>query len=96
MENITPVRTYAAVLATLLGLTALTTGVAFVDLGRLNTPVAIGIAVAKASMVALIFMHLRDSSRLTYVVVLAALFWLGIMIVLSMSDYLTRGVLTYG
>jgi cytochrome c oxidase subunit 4 len=47
-------------------------------------------------MVALIFMHLRDSSRLTYVVVLAALFWLGIMIVLSMSDYLTRGVLTYG
>lgn len=96
MQEITPVRTYAGVLAALLGLTALTTGVAFIDLGRLNTPVAIAIAIAKASMVALIFMHLRDSSRLTYIVVLAALFWLGIMIVLSMSDYLTRGVLTYG
>jgi cytochrome c oxidase subunit IV len=49
------------------------------------------IAFAKASLVALIFMHLRYSRRLMRVVAAAGLFWLGILIALTMSDYLTRG-----
>jgi len=96
METVTPVRTYAVVLTTLLGLTALTTGIAFVDLGRLNAPVALVIAVTKAVLVSLVFMHLRESTRLTVAVALSALFWLGIMITLVMTDYVTRSLLTYG
>jgi cytochrome c oxidase subunit 4 len=75
----------------LLILTATTCAVSFIDMGKMNTVVAVAIAFAKASLVALIFMHLRYSRRLMRVVVAAGLFWLGILIALTMSDYLTRG-----
>jgi cytochrome c oxidase subunit 4 len=75
----------------LLILTATTCAVSFIDMGKMNTVVAVAIAFAKASLVALILMHLRYSRRLMRVVVAAGLFWLGILIALTMSDYLTRG-----
>ena len=72
-------------------LTGLTVWVAYLDLGFLNVAVALGIAVTKAALVILYFMHVRYSSRLTWVVVSSGFFWLGILIVLGLSDYLSRG-----
>ena len=85
-------KVYFAVFAGLLGLTALTTGIAFVDLGRIgNISVALTIAVIKAVLVMLYFMHLRYSSPLTILFASAGVFWLGIMLVLTLSDYISRG-----
>jgi cytochrome c oxidase subunit IV len=85
-------KVYFGVFAALLGLTALTTGIAFVDLGRIgNISVALTIAVIKAVLVMLYFMHLRYSSRLTILFASAGVFWLGIMLVLTLSDYISRG-----
>jgi cytochrome c oxidase subunit 4 len=83
--------TYVAVYVALMCLTALTTFVAFFDLGLANPVVALSIAVLKGSLVVLFFMHMRWNSRLTWVIGGAALFWLGIMLVLTLSDYTTRG-----
>ena len=84
-------RLYYRVFATLLVLTLLTVGIAFIDLGGyLNTIVALTIAVGKALLVILFFMHVRDSSRLTWVCVGAGFFWLALLLSLTMSDYLTR------
>jgi cytochrome c oxidase subunit IV len=90
-ERIVSIKVYAKVLAALLVLTATTCAVSFIDMGKMNAVVAVVIAFAKASLVALIFMHLRYSRRLMRIVVAAGLFWLGILIALTMSDYLTRG-----
>lgn len=90
-ERIVTIKTYAMVLISLLVLTATTCAVSFIDMGKMNTVVALVIAFVKASLVALIFMHLRYSRRLMQVVAAAGLFWLGILIALTMSDFLTRG-----
>ncbi len=90
-ERIVPIKTYAIVLVSLLALTATTLTVSFVDMGKMNAVVAVAIAFVKASLVAMVFMHLRYSRRLMWVVAAAGLFWLGILIALTMSDYLTRG-----
>jgi cytochrome c oxidase subunit 4 len=84
-------KVYYAVCAALLVLTGITVGIAFLDLGPLNTLVALLIAVGKALLVLLYFMHVRYSSRLTWVCAGAAFFWLGILLVLTLSDVLTRG-----
>ena len=84
-------RTYYAVYAMLMVCTYLTWQVAYFDLGSLNTVAALGIAAFKAVLVALFFMHLRESPRLTSAVVVGSLFWLVILLALTMSDYLTRG-----
>ena len=81
---------YFGVFAILMVLTALTVWAAFQHLGVWNTPVALAIAVTKALLVALIFMHLRGSPKLTAIVVSASLAWLAILIVITLSDYLTR------
>ena len=83
-------RSYYTVFLILLVCTFLTWWVAYFDLGPLNTIVALGIAIFKATLVVLIFMHARTSSRLTWIVIIAGLFWLGILLVLTASDYLTR------
>ena len=83
-------RLYFLVFAGLIGLTALTTGVAFIDLGKWNTLAALAIAVCKASLVVLFFMHLRWSSHLMRVVLLSALLWLAILIGLTTTDFFTR------
>ena len=64
---------------------------ATIDLGRWNTPVALFIAVTKAVLVVLFFMHAKYSTRLTWVVALAGVFWLGMLLALTMGDYVTRG-----
>jgi cytochrome c oxidase subunit IV len=84
-------RSYFAIFAILLVCTYLTWQVAFFDLGPLNTVVALGIAVFKAVLVVLFFMHVRHGARLTWVVILAAVFWLVLLLGVTMSDYLTRG-----
>jgi cytochrome c oxidase subunit 4 len=92
-EHVDSVKTYAAVWIALLLMTALTTGVAYIDLGRFSVVVALTIAVCKMLLVALFFMHVRHSTRLTKLVVLGGLLWLGIMLSLTMADFATRGAL---
>ena len=89
-EHVVPKRLYYNIFALLMVLTLVTTLVAFADLGPLNTIVALTIAVSKAVLVVLFFMHVRYSSRLTWVVIGAGVFWLAIMIFLTLTDYLTR------
>jgi cytochrome c oxidase subunit 4 len=81
---------YFAVFAALLVLTGLTVWAAFQHLGVWNTPLALGIATTKAVLVALIFMHLRSSPKLTAIVVGTSVAFLAILILVTASDYLTR------
>jgi cytochrome c oxidase subunit 4 len=90
-EHIVSVRIYLIIFLALMALTGVTVSAAFYNLGPLNVIVALAIAVFKATLVILYFMHVRFSSRLTQVVVAAGFFWLVIMIVLTLSDYKTRG-----
>jgi cytochrome c oxidase subunit 4 len=84
-------RAYFFVFAALIGLTLTTTGVAFVDLGaNWNVAVALTLAVIKALLVALYFMHLRHSGRVPLIFFLASIGWLGLLMVLAFADYLTR------
>ena len=94
-EAAVSIKTYALIFVTLLILTGTTFVVSGVDLGGLNAVVALVIAMAKALLVALFFMHLRYSRPLMLVVVAAGLLWLAIMITLTLGDFLTRGWLTY-
>jgi cytochrome c oxidase subunit 4 len=84
-------KTYLAVFIALLVLTALTTGVAYIDLGRLNSVVSLTIAGAKALIVTLFFMDLLHSPHRTQIVAGAGILWLLILISLTLSDGLTRG-----
>src|SRR3954471_12935460 len=84
-------RSYFVIFALLMLCTYLTWQVAFFDLGVFNTVVALGIAVFKATLVILFFMHVRHGARLTWVVLVGAVFWLALMLGVTMSDYLTRG-----
>jgi len=86
---------YWVVFAALLVLTGVTVAVAGVPLGRWHAPVALGIAAIKATLVVLIFMHALHSARLTWVVIGAAVFWLMLMIGLTLADYVTRPWATY-
>ncbi|MFN0007847.1 MAG: cytochrome C oxidase subunit IV family protein [Planctomycetota bacterium] len=90
-EHIVPLKTYYAIFAALLVGTAVTVGVAFLDLGPMNTVVAITIAVIKALLVILYFMHVKYSSRLTWVFAGAGFAWLVLMIGLTIADFDTRG-----
>ena len=91
IEHHVPKSTYFIVFGALMVLTGVTVGVAFVDLGRLNVVVALAVAILKATMVVLFFMHVKYSSRLTQLVVIAALAWLAILFGVTLTDYLTRG-----
>ena len=90
-EHIVPRKVYFAVFAALIVLTATTTAVSFLDLGPWNTVVALGIAFLKATLVVLFFMHVKYSPRLMQVTIAGGLLWLAIMIVLTLSDFMTRG-----
>jgi cytochrome c oxidase subunit 4 len=84
---------YFAVFTALLVGTALTVFAATLDLGPFNAPVALAIATVKATLVALFFMHVYHASeRLTKLVVVAALFFLFLLLGLTMSDYATRAL----
>jgi cytochrome c oxidase subunit IV len=90
-ESVESKRTYTLVFAVLIALTAVTTSVAYLDLGHFSVVVALVIAVTKMLLVALYFMHLRHSTNLTRLVVSGGLLWLAILLLLSMSDFVTRG-----
>ncbi len=94
--HVLPTRTYYTVYALLLVCTYLTWQVAFFDLGPLNTVAALAIAIFKATIVVLFFMHVKYSTRLTRLVIVGGLFWLLILMTLTAGDYLTRGWRTYG
>ena len=90
-EHIDSVKTYVLVFLGLIGLTVLTTAVAFVDLGAFSVVVALGIATCKMLLVALFFMHVRHSNQLTRLVVLGGMLWLAILLVMTLGDIATRG-----
>lgn len=89
-HQIEPTKTYVTVFVSLIGLTLLTTGVAFIDLGPFNSVVALAIAFCKMSLVIVFFMHVRHSGPLVRIVVVAGFFWLALLMGLTMSDYQTR------
>ena len=89
--HVSPVRVYALVFLALMAGTAITVWAAFLDLGALNNVVMLTIAVVKATLVVLYFMHVRYSSRMTTVTVLSGLFFLLIFFGLLLTDYATRG-----
>jgi cytochrome c oxidase subunit 4 len=93
--HIVPKRTYYLIFAALMLLTYVTVQVSVFDLGRLNTVAALGIAVFKAVLVALFFMHVKNSPRLTKLAVIGGLYWLLILLGLTLSDYMTRSWGTY-
>ena len=96
-EHIVSVRVYVTIFLVLLVGTALTVWAAFVDFPfGLNTIIAMTIAVTKATFVVLYFMHVRYSSRLIWVIVASALFWMALLFAFTFSDYLTRDVLSTG
>jgi cytochrome c oxidase subunit IV len=89
-EKIVPVRTYVATFVALLIFTVLTTWIATIDLHQWNTVVALLIAGIKMSLVALFFMHLRWGPALDRLVAIAALFWWGILITITLADVISR------
>jgi len=88
--HVTPMWIYIAVFLALAVGTLLTWWVSTIDLGLMNTPIALLIATIKAVLVILFFMHVIHSTRLTWVVVIASFLWLGVLFVLTFADYLTR------
>jgi cytochrome c oxidase subunit 4 len=91
MAEVVPRRIYYRVYVALLGLLLLTWGLAYLDLGHpWSLIVALTIAIGKALLVVLFFMHVRYGRRLTWVFVGAGIAWMGHILILTMSDYLTR------
>jgi cytochrome c oxidase subunit 4 len=90
-EHIVPRTIYFSVFGALLVLTALTVIVANFDFGRMNDIVAMTVAVTKMTLVLLFFMHVRYSSRLIWVIVASMFFWLLILLLLTLTDYTSRG-----
>jgi cytochrome c oxidase subunit 4 len=88
--HISPKSTYYTIFGSLMVLTAITVVAAFINLGALNFPVAISIAILKATLVILFFMHVKYSSRLTKLVCGGAFFFLLILFGLTMTDYGSR------
>ncbi len=89
-HHIVPLKIYLLIFSALLLGTVLTVAVAYVDMGYLNTPVAIIIAVGKASLVVLFFMHVKYSHKLVGLFAIAGFFWLVILLTMTMQDYYTR------
>ena len=93
-QHVIPIGVYVGIWAILMFLTGLTVFVSFLELHDWNIVLALVIATIKGTLVVLFFMHLFYSSKLTKVTVIAALFFLFLLLSLSMTDYLTRGWLT--
>jgi cytochrome c oxidase subunit IV len=93
-HHIVSPRVYFTVFGTLMLCTFLTVAAAEVDLNAyfsgLNVIVALTIAVFKATLVVLYFMHAKYSPKRTQLVIIASVFWLAIMLFMTMSDYVSR------
>jgi cytochrome c oxidase subunit IV len=95
MSHIAPKSMYYTIFGILMVMTGLTVFAAFHHLGVFNFPVAIGIAITKATLVVLFFMHAKYSSRLTKLFVGMSFFFLIILLSLTLTDYMSRGLKTY-
>jgi len=89
-HHIVPKRVYFLIFAALIVLTWVTALVSEVDLGRWNIFVALAIAIVKASLVILFFMHVKYSTRLTKFIVMCGFFWLSLLLFITMADLWTR------
>ena len=94
-EHIVTKKQYALVFAILLVLTLTTTWASYFDLGNLNVVVALVIATIKASLVVLFFMHIYWSTKLTKLVVVSGVAWLGLLLWLTLTDIVSRGWLPF-
>jgi cytochrome c oxidase subunit IV len=94
-EHVVSPRVYYVVFVALIALTVLTIVLASVELGPWHTPVGLLIAAVKATLVALFFMHVLYAGRLTWMLLGVGLFWLLILIGLTMTDYVARDLLAY-
>jgi len=89
-EHIVKPGTYLAIILTLLTMTGLTVYAAYINLGRFNIVVALVIATMKATLVVLFFMHAKYSPRRTQLVIVAGIFWLALLLFMTLSDYISR------
>ena len=89
-EHIVPPGTYLAIISTLLALTGVTVWASMIDLRQFNVVVALVIATTKASLVVLFFMHAKYSHRRTQLVIMAGIFWLALLLFMTLSDYISR------
>ncbi|HEV2197853.1 MAG TPA: cytochrome C oxidase subunit IV family protein [Candidatus Acidoferrum sp.] len=89
-EHVVSPKIYVLILLALLLGTYLTVSAALHDFGPWNIVIALAIATTKATLVVLYFMHARYSSKRTQMVIVCALFWLAIMLALTLADYQTR------
>lgn len=90
-HQVVPVKTYVIIFLILIALTITTVAVSKVELGEYNFIVAMTIAVIKGTLVVLFFMHVRQSSSMTKLFVGAGFFWMAILFVFVLSDYISRG-----
>jgi cytochrome c oxidase subunit 4 len=94
MAEVVPRRIYYRVYVALLGLLLLTWGLSYLALSHtLSITVALSIAISKALLVVLFFMHVRYSRWLIWVFVGVGITWMGHILILTMSDYLTRSII---
>lgn len=91
--HIAKTSTYVGVFLALMVLTAVTVWVAYFDLGVFSDVVAMGIAITKATLVILFFMHVKGSTKVTKITVVSAFLWLGIFFLLILPDYMARAAL---
>jgi cytochrome c oxidase subunit 4 len=89
-QHVVPVKFYLLVFAALIALTAVTVWASGQDFGAWNTAVAVGIAVTKATLVILIFMHVRWGTKLVQLFVASGFIWLAIFISITLADYISR------
>jgi cytochrome c oxidase subunit 4 len=89
-HHVLPLRIYWGVFTALVVGTLLTVWTATFDLGPWNTPIALGIAIAKGLLVILFFMHVKYSTRLTWLFVAAGFVWFVIMVCITMADFVSR------
>ena len=92
-EHVSSPKLYVVVFLALMAFTVITVAVAYQDLGPLNDVVALTIAMTKTLLVVLYFMHVRYSTRLTALTAVGGLVFLGILIVLTLNDYIARGAI---
>ncbi len=89
-DHIASPKMYVGIFLVLMLATALTVFAAYKDLGEWNIVIALAIATFKATLVVLFFMHAKYSPQRTHLIIICAVFWLGIMLALTLTDYQTR------
>jgi cytochrome c oxidase subunit 4 len=92
-EHIVSPKIYVVIFASLMVGTAITVWAAFQNFGAFNIVIALAIATVKATLVVLYFMHARYSPKRTHLVIICAVFWLAIMLALTLTDYQSRPIL---